>query len=34
MWNVKISRKSKFKLLQINIPSDVFEKHYSNGIER
>ena len=30
MHNLKISCKSKIKLLQLNIPSDVSDKHYSS----
>ena len=33
MRNFKILLKSKIKLLQTNIHSDVSEKHYSNDIE-
>ena len=33
MWNLEISCKSKIKLLQILIPSDVLGKHYSNDIK-
>ena len=33
MRNFEILLKSKIKLLQTNIHSDVSEKHYSNDIE-
>ena len=33
MWNFEISLKSKIKLLPINIPSDVSDKHFSNDIK-
>ena len=33
MWNFEISCKSKIELPQINIPSDLSDKHYYNDIE-
>ena len=33
MWNFEISLKSEIKLLPINIPSDVSDKHFSNDIK-